>query len=87
MSASRTNTVFGYGDFNASLMIVGEAPGQQEDLSGNPFVGRAGKLLDKMLTAINRSREKTFLYAMFLNVGHPKIEIPHYMRSRNVSYI
>ena len=55
LSASRTNTVFGYGDFNASLLIVGEAPGQQEDLSGNPFVGRAGKLLDKMLTAINRS--------------------------------
>ncbi len=50
---SRTNFVFGVGDENASLMLVGEAPGEKEDLEGEPFVGRAGKLLDKMLISIN----------------------------------
>ena len=55
---SRTNFVFGIGDPNASLMLVGEAPGEKEDFEGKPFVGRAGKLLDKILAAIDRSRKK-----------------------------
>ena len=46
---SRTNVVFGTGDRNAKLMFIGEAPGEQEDLSGIPFVGAAGKLLDDLL--------------------------------------
>ena len=46
---TRTNCVFGYGNPNADLMFVGEAPGEQEDLQGKPFVGRAGQLLDKFL--------------------------------------
>ena len=49
---SRTNFVFGEGDKNASLLLIGEAPGAQEDLEGRPFVGRSGKLLDKILKAI-----------------------------------
>ena len=53
---TRTNTVFGVGDPQAELMVVGEGPGADEDASGEPFVGRAGKLLDEMLKAINRSR-------------------------------
>ena len=53
----RKSFVFGSGDPNASLLIIGETPGEQEDLSGEPFVGKAGKLLDKMLLAINRSRD------------------------------
>ena len=56
LGESRTNFVFGVGDKNASLMLVGEAPGENEDLKGEPFVGRAGKLLDKILFAINRTR-------------------------------
>ena len=56
LGGSRTNFVFGVGDKNASLMLVGEAPGENEDLKGEPFVGRAGKLLDKILFAINRTR-------------------------------
>ena len=52
LGSSRTNFVFGVGDKNASLMLVGEAPGENEDLKGEPFVGRAGKLLDKILFAI-----------------------------------
>ena len=53
---TRTNTVFGIGHPQAELMVVGEGPGADEDASGEPFVGRAGKLLDEMLKAIGRSR-------------------------------
>jgi DNA polymerase len=53
---SRKNTVFGVGNEQAHWMIVGEAPGEQEDLQGEPFVGTAGKLLDNMLRAIGQGR-------------------------------
>jgi DNA polymerase len=53
---SRTQTVFGVGSETARLMIVGEAPGEQEDRQGEPFVGQAGKLLDNMLRAIGFTR-------------------------------
>ena len=49
LAEGRTQAVFGVGDPNADLMFVGEAPGKEEDLKGEPFVGRAGKLLDKLL--------------------------------------
>ena len=58
---SRTNVVFGTGDKNADLLFVGEAPGEQEDLSGTPFVGRAGQLLDKYLFAVGIPREKVYI--------------------------
>lgn len=53
---SRTRTVFGTGHMQARLMIVGEAPGEHEDLQGEPFVGQAGKLLDNMLRPLGLSR-------------------------------
>jgi uracil-DNA glycosylase len=53
----RKNTVFGVGNEQAQWMIVGEAPGEQEDLKGEPFVGKAGQLLDNMLRAIGLTRE------------------------------
>lgn len=53
---SRKQTVFGAGSEQARLMIIGEAPGEQEDLQGEPFVGQAGKLLDNMLRAIGLTR-------------------------------
>jgi uracil-DNA glycosylase len=53
---SRQQTVFGAGSEQARLMIIGEAPGEQEDLQGEPFVGQAGKLLDNMLRAIGLTR-------------------------------
>lgn len=49
LAESRTQVVFGVGDASADLMFVGEAPGQQEDLQGEPFVGRSGQLLDKLV--------------------------------------
>lgn len=58
---TRTNCVFGTGNTNADIMFVGEAPGQQEDLSGTPFVGRAGQLLDKYLYAIDIKREDVYI--------------------------
>jgi DNA polymerase len=57
----RTQTVFGVGNPDADWMIVGEAPGAEEDRQGKPFVGRAGKLLDKMLQAIGLRRADVFV--------------------------
>lgn len=58
---SRTNVVIGEGDPHAELLFVGEGPGREEDLSGRPFVGAAGKLLDKMLAAIDLKREQVYI--------------------------
>ena len=62
LSAGRTQVVFGVGNPNADLMFVGEAPGQQEDLKGEPFVGRSGKLLDKLvLEEMGLTRDQFFI--------------------------
>ncbi len=61
LGATRTNFVFGVGNPTADLVLVGEAPGRQEDLKGEPFVGQAGKLLDKMLAAIGLSRQEVYI--------------------------
>ncbi len=58
---TRTNTVFGIGDRHAELLFVGEGPGQDEDQQGEPFVGRAGQLLNKMLAAIGLAREQVYI--------------------------
>jgi DNA polymerase len=57
----RTQTVFGVGDHNADWLIIGEAPGAEEDRQGEPFVGRAGKLLNSMLFACGMQREQVFI--------------------------
>ena len=61
LGATRTNCVFGTGNREADLLFVGEAPGEQEDLSGVPFVGRAGQLLDRYLYAVDIPREKVYI--------------------------
>ncbi|OUU78932.1 MAG: hypothetical protein CBC38_06350 [Gammaproteobacteria bacterium TMED78] len=58
---SRTQVVFGSGNKNAELLIIGEAPGSEEDKQGKPFVGRSGKLLDSMLKSINIIRDEIFI--------------------------
>ena len=58
---TRNNVVFGVGPRDADVMFVGEGPGQQEDLQGEPFVGAAGKLLDDMLSIIDLSRENCYI--------------------------
>lgn len=67
----RTNTVFGVGDRQAEWMLIGEAPGEQEDKQGEPFVGQAGKLLDSMLRAIGLSRETGVFIANVLKCRPP----------------
>lgn len=58
---TRTQTVFGVGNPNADLMFIGEAPGANEDAQGEPFVGKAGQLLNAMLAAIGLQRESVFI--------------------------
>jgi DNA polymerase len=58
---SRTQTVFGVGNPDADWMVIGEAPGAEEDRRGEPFVGRAGKLLDEMLLAVGQGRDSVFI--------------------------
>ena len=61
LSKTRQNFVFGVGNPHADIVFVGEAPGEQEDLQGVPFVGRAGKLLDKILAAIELTRDDIYI--------------------------
>src|SRR5258708_23890413 len=57
----RTNIVFGVGNVNTDLMFVGEGPGADEDAQGEPFVGRAGQLLNNMITAMGLKREDVYI--------------------------
>ncbi len=61
LSKTRTRVVFGEGPSRPVMMIIGEAPGREEDLKGRPFVGRSGELLTKMLRAINIDRKEVFI--------------------------
>lgn len=72
---TRTNCVFGTGNTSADLMFIGEAPGEQEDLSGMPFVGRAGQLLDRYLYAVEIDREEVYI-ANILKCRPPKNRDP-----------
>lgn len=72
---TRTNLVFGVGNENADLMFVGEAPGADEDASGIPFVGRAGKLLNSYLDAVGIDRESVYI-ANILKCRPPKNRDP-----------
>ncbi len=72
---TRTNCVFGTGNPSSDILFVGEAPGEQEDLSGTPFVGRAGKLLDQFLFAVDLPREEVYI-ANILKCRPPKNRDP-----------
>lgn len=76
LSQSRTQTVFGRGNPAARWLFVGEAPGEQEDLQGLPFVGPAGKLLDNMLAALGLDREQDVYIANVLKCRPPKNRNP-----------
>ena len=61
LAETRTNVVFGVGDPDARLMLVGEAPGKNEDLQGEPFVGAAGQLLDELMGSIGITRDEAYI--------------------------
>lgn len=73
---TRTNVVFGEGQENAKILIIGEGPGENEDLQGKPFVGRGGQLLDKMLKAVGLSREENVYIANIVKCRPPKNRDP-----------
>lgn len=75
LGKTRTNCVFGTGNREADILFVGEAPGEQEDLSGTPFVGRAGQLLDKYLYAVDINRKDVYI-ANILKCRPPKNRDP-----------
>lgn len=76
LAPGRTNVVFGEGALDSRIMFVGEGPGQNEDLQGRPFVGRAGQLLDKMLEAIGLSRETNAIICNIVKCRPPGNRTP-----------
>ncbi len=73
---TRTNVVFGVGNPAAKVMFIGEGPGENEDLQGEPFVGRGGQLLDKMLDVIDLSRKSNIYIANMVKCRPPKNRDP-----------
>lgn len=71
LGQTRTNLVFGVGNPEAEILFVGEGPGEQEDLKGEPFVGKAGILLDKMLACIGLSRQENVYIANIVKCRPP----------------
>ena len=67
----RTNLVFGVGKKDADIMLIGEGPGENEDLQGQPFVGRSGQLLDKFLASVDLSRDKNVYIANMVKCRPP----------------
>ena len=61
LAQDRSNVVFGKGNEKANILIIGEAPGKEEDIKGEPFIGRAGKLLTEILFSINLSRDDVYI--------------------------
>ncbi len=73
---TRTNVVFGTGVDDAEVMFIGEGPGENEDLQGEPFVGRGGQLLDKMLAAVDLDRKKNIYIANIVKCRPPQNRDP-----------
>ena len=76
LHSTRTNLVFGVGNENADILFVGEGPGENEDLQGEPFVGKAGKLLDKYLEVIDLDRNKNIYIANIVKCRPPQNRDP-----------
>ena len=76
LADTRHNVVFGEGPENAEVLCIGEGPGEQEDLTGRPLVGRAGKLLDDMLEIIDLSRDKNVYIANMVKCRPPQNRDP-----------
>lgn len=73
---TRTNVVFGIGNLNSEILFIGEGPGEKEDLAGEPFVGRSGQLLDKMLSSIHLDRNKNIYIGNMVKCRPPSNRDP-----------
>lgn len=73
---TRNNVVFGIGNPDSKVLFIGEGPGENEDLKGEPFVGRGGMLLDKMLSVVDLSRDKNIYIANMVKCRPPKNRDP-----------
>lgn len=76
LADTRTNVVFGTGPRNAKVMFIGEGPGENEDLQGEPFVGRGGKLLDDMLSLVDLDRKRNFYITNIVKCRPPRNRDP-----------
>lgn len=76
LCSGRNHVVFGVGNPNAEIMFIGEGPGENEDLQGEPFVGLAGQLLDKLLAVIDLDRDKNIYIANIIKCRPPKNRDP-----------
>ncbi len=76
LGETRTNLVFGVGNPEARVLFIGEGPGEQEDLQGEPFVGRSGQLLDKMLQAVDLDRHQNIYIANIVKCRPPQNRDP-----------
>ena len=76
LAATRTKLVFGVGNENAKVLFIGEGPGANEDLQGEPFVGRGGQLLDKFLAAVDLDRKKNLYIANMVKCRPPQNRDP-----------
>ena len=76
LAKTRTNVVFGVGNPKATVLFIGEGPGENEDLQGEPFVGRGGQLLDKMLDAVDLSRKENIYITNIVKCRPPKNRDP-----------
>lgn len=76
LASTRTNVVFGVGNPNAEVMFIGEGPGEHEDLEGEPFVGRSGALLDKLLAAVDLYRKENIYIANMVKCRPPQNRDP-----------
>jgi DNA polymerase len=76
LAQTRTKVVFGEGVFSSKMMLIGEGPGREEDETGRPFVGKAGKLLDQILASQNISREKNIFITNIVKCRPPENRNP-----------
>jgi len=76
LSKTRNNVIFGEGNLNAEIMIIGEAPGRDEDMQGRPFVGKSGQLLDKILDACGFTRMEHLFISNIVKCRPPDNRVP-----------
>jgi uracil-DNA glycosylase len=76
LSQSRHHVIFGEGNTNAGMLIIGEAPGRDEDLQGRPFVGKSGQLLDKILAACGFTRDEHVFISNIVKCRPPENRVP-----------